>query len=60
MAMFVQVFTRNRGKPCGPSLPLHEVLTIKGVAAHIVCLFALSGRELFAVYLAGHCSRHWK
>jgi len=56
----MQVYTHNRGKRCGPNLPLHEMLIIKGVAAHRVCLFALSDRGLFAVYLVGNCLRHWK
>jgi len=58
VALFVEVYTHNRGKPCGPSLPMHEVLIIKSDAAHRVCLFSLSDRGLFAVYLVGHCSRH--
>jgi len=57
VALFVQVYTHNISKPCELSLPLHKVLIIKGVAAHIVCLFALTNRGLFAVYLVGHCSR---
>jgi hypothetical protein len=57
VALFIQVYTHNRGKPCGPILPLHEVVIIKVVAAHIVCLFAVSDRRLFAVYLVGHCLR---
>jgi hypothetical protein len=60
VALFIQVYTYNLRKPCELSLPLHKVLIIKGVAAHIMCLFAPSDRGLFAVYLVGHCSRHWK
>jgi hypothetical protein len=52
MALFIQVYTHNIGQPCGLSIHLHEVLITKGVAAHII--------SLFAVYLVGHCLRHWK
>jgi hypothetical protein len=58
VALLIQVYTHNIGKTCGPILPLHEVLIIKVVATHIVCLFAVNKRGLFAVYLVGYCLRH--
>lgn len=47
MALFMQVYTHNRGKPCGPSLPLLEVLIIK----ECVCLLLVIGDCLLYILL---------